>query len=79
MTLCRSLSLRWLGKLDEAAEQAAQLADGFDALAGPVWKAWGHFETGAVAALQGDAEAAISLMRTSERSVRRSRSRQFRL
>ena len=63
MTLCRSLSLRWLGKLDEAAEQAAQLADGFDALAGPVWAAWGHFETGAVAALRGDAETAVSLMR----------------
>jgi len=34
-----------------AAEQAARLADGYDALAGPSWVAWGHFESGATKAL----------------------------
>jgi hypothetical protein len=53
-TFTLSLALRWLGDIRAAAEQAALLADGFDALAGPGWVAWGHFESGAVAALVGD-------------------------
>lgn len=53
-TFVLSLALRWRGDLAAAAEQAARLADGYDALAGPTWVAWGHFEVGAVMALRGE-------------------------
>lgn len=62
-TLCRSLSLRWLGQLDDAETQAGALADGLDALAAPVWRAWGHFELGCVACLRGDAGGAVLQLR----------------
>lgn len=62
-TLCLSLALRWTGEIDRAGAEAARLADGFDALAGPVWRAWGHFELGAVAALRGDADQGVAQMR----------------
>lgn len=62
-TLCLSLALRWTGDLDRASLEATRLADGFDALAGPVWRAWGHFELGAVAALRGDAGTGVTQMR----------------
>src|SRR5438874_2689015 len=53
-----SLALRWLGDVATAQEEAGRLADGYDALAGPAWIAWGHFEVGAVAALTGDLDEA---------------------
>jgi len=52
-TFTLSFALRWLGDIEAAGEQATRLADGYDALAGPVWVAWGHFEAGTIAALQG--------------------------
>lgn len=52
-TFTLSMALRWLGDIAKARTQAARLSDGIDALAGPVWVAWGHFEAGAVAALDG--------------------------
>ncbi len=62
-TLCLSLSLRWVGAITEAAQEAARLADGLDALAGPVWRAWGQFELGAVATLRDDAKVGIEHLR----------------
>lgn len=62
-TLCLSLSLRWVGEIEQAAEQAARLAGGLDALAAPVWRAWGHFELGAVAALSDRADDAVAELR----------------
>ncbi len=53
-TFTLSLALRWTGDITAAAEQAARLADGYDALAGPSWVAWGHFESGATKALKGE-------------------------
>jgi len=53
-TFTLSLALRWTGDVTAAAEQAARLADGYDALAGPGWVAWGHFESGATKALKGE-------------------------
>jgi tetratricopeptide (TPR) repeat protein len=53
-TFILSLALRWNGDVSAAAEQAARLADGYDALAGPSWVAWGHFESGATKSLMGD-------------------------
>jgi hypothetical protein len=53
-TFTLSLALRWTGDVTAAAEQAARLADGYDALAGPSWVAWGHFESGATKALKGE-------------------------
>ena len=53
-TFTLSLALRWTGDITAAAEQAARLADGYDALAGPSWVAWGHFESGATKALNGE-------------------------
>jgi|GEM_PF-6129875 hypothetical protein len=61
-TWVHSFSLRWLADIEGSLERARQLADGYDALAGPVWIAWGHFELGANAALQGHLEAAIEEM-----------------
>jgi hypothetical protein len=48
-----SFALRWLGDIDGAGQAASELTDGVDALAGPRWVAWGHFEAGANAALRG--------------------------
>ncbi len=62
-TLCLSLSLRWLGAIAEAETEARRLAGGLDALAGPVWRAWGQFELGAVATLRDNATAGISHLR----------------
>jgi hypothetical protein len=62
-TFTLSLALRWLGDLTAAAREATRLADGYDALAGPVWVAWGHFEAGAVAALRGELAEAQARMR----------------
>lgn len=62
-TLCLSLALRWTGDIDRAATEAARLADGLDALAAPVWRAWGHFELGAVATLRGDGGEGTRQMR----------------
>lgn len=62
-TFTLSLALRWLGDLTAADREATQLADGYDALAGPVWVAWGHFAAGAVAALRGDLAEAQARMR----------------
>ncbi len=59
-TFTLSLALRWLGDVEAAAEQAAQLADGYDALAGPVWIAWGAFELAAIAALRGELDEACA-------------------
>jgi len=53
-TFTLSLALRWTGDVAAAAQQAARLADGYDALAGPTWTAWGHFELGAIKALTGE-------------------------
>jgi tetratricopeptide (TPR) repeat protein len=62
-TFTLSLAFRWLGDLTAADEEATRLADGYDALAGPVWVAWGHFEAGAVAALRGELAEAQTRMR----------------
>ena len=62
-TFVLSLAQRWLGDLRAAEEQAERLADGFDALAGPVWIGWGAFEQGAIAALKGDPITAVDKMR----------------
>ena len=62
-TLCLSLSLRWTGDLQRAEEEANRLADGLDALAAPVWRAWGHFELGALATLRDDAVTGVAEMR----------------
>jgi hypothetical protein len=61
-TFTASLALRWVGDTRAARGQASRLSDGFDALAGPVWVGWGHFEAGAVAALEGDFGNAVSQM-----------------
>lgn len=53
-----SFAYRWLGDLAKASEYARQLADGYDALAGPVWIAWGYFELAANAALSAEIERA---------------------
>jgi tetratricopeptide (TPR) repeat protein len=61
-TFILSLAYRWLGDVSKAVEQAARLADGYDSLAGPVWVAWGYFESGAVAALEGNLDLARQQM-----------------
>jgi len=61
-TFTLSFALRWQGDIAAATEQATRLADGYDALAGPVWVAWGHFEVGATAALQGELSEAQQRM-----------------
>jgi hypothetical protein len=63
-TFILSLALRWSGDVAAAAQQAERLADGYDALAGPTWVAWGHFESGATKSLKGelaDAQAQMQL------------------
>jgi tetratricopeptide (TPR) repeat protein len=52
-TFTLSLALRWHGDVARAGVQAAQLVDAYGPLASPGWTAWGHFESGAVAALAG--------------------------
>ena len=64
-TFALSLAYRWLGELSKAKEQAARLADGYDTLAGPRWVAWGHFELGAIAALENRLDDARDEMRLS--------------
>lgn len=61
-TFSLSFALRWLGRVDEAGQEATRLADGFDSLAKPVWIAWGHFELGAVAVLRGDPAEGVRQM-----------------
>ncbi|MGZ6609308.1 MAG: SIR2 family protein [Solirubrobacteraceae bacterium] len=48
-----SLATRWTGDTARATPEAHELADGYGSLAGPVWIAWGHFELGAIAVLEG--------------------------
>jgi tetratricopeptide (TPR) repeat protein len=61
-TFVLSFAFRWLGDLEAAAAAAAELSDGVDALAGPQWVAWGHFESAALAAMRGELSAAADDM-----------------
>lgn len=63
-TFCLSFALRWVGDTHASEQQATRLADGLDALAGPVWIAWGHFELGALAALRNDVTEAATHLRS---------------
>ena len=57
-TFVLAFARRWHGDLQAASAAARELADGYDALAGPVWIGWGHFELAAIASFSAELEAA---------------------
>jgi len=61
-TFTLSFALRWIGDVEQARDQASRLADSYGPLAGPTWTAWGHFESGASAALTGDLDRGAEQM-----------------
>ena len=57
-TFVISLALRSIGDLVEASEMASTLNDGYGALGGPNWVAWGAYESAAIAGLRSELPAA---------------------